>query len=195
LAVSLAFLSLSSVAAPGERGRTGEVTGTVRAQGVKKLADVVVYIEKVQGQFQATGTPVAVDQVKRTYIPHVSAVVVGTEIEFLNSDNEMHNVHARQNQTQLFNVGILPQRKARRILKGEGVVTLLCDIHPEMSAYILVLQNPYFARPDEKGNYTIGSVPPGTYTLRAWHEKLKAQTMEIKVTEGGKVTADFELKP
>jgi len=193
LAAALAALPFVLVLARTEV--TGQIMGTVRARGAKNLGDIVVYIEKVEGQFQSPKTPVLIDQVKRAYVPHVLAVVVGTEIEFLNSDHELHNVHARQNKTQLFNVGIPPQRKARRILKEEGVVTLLCDIHPEMSAYIVVLQNPYLARPDEKGNYAIGNVPPGTYTLRAWHEKLKAQTMEVKVPEGGKVTADFELKP
>lgn len=190
--VTLSFLSL---AVSGEGGVAGEITGTARARGVKNPADVVVYIEKIEGHFQVNRAPVPVDQVKRTYAPHVLAVLVGTEIEFLNSDNELHNVHARQNRRELFNISIPPQRKARRILREEGVVTLLCDVHLEMSAFIVVTQNPFFAKPDEKGNYTIENVPPGTYTLKAWHEKLKPQSKELKVSEGSEIRADFELRP
>jgi plastocyanin len=173
----------------------GGITGSVRARGVKNPADVVVYIEKVEGQFRSAETPMAIDQIKRTYVPHVLAVLVGTEVEFLNSDNELHNVRARQSKTELFNISIPPQRKSRRTLKQEGIVTLLCDVHPEMSAYIVVTQNPFFTKPDEKGNYRIGNVPAGTYTLKAWHEKLKPQSKEVKVSGESKAHLDFELRP
>ena len=174
---------------------TGEVNGTVKTRGVKNPADVVLYVEKIEGQFQLAKTPVPIDQIRRTYVPHVLAVLVGTEIEFLNSDNELHNVHARQDRRELFNISIPPQRKTRRILKEEGVVTLLCDIHPEMSAFIVVTQNPFFAKADEKGNYTIEGFPSGTYTLKAWHEGLKPQSKEVRVSEGSMVRVEFELRP
>ncbi len=190
---ALAVLSLTALRIEG--GVTGEITGTVSVRGVKDPTDVVVYIEKVEGQFQSPKTPVLIDQIKRTYIPHVVAVLVGTEVEFLNSDNELHNVHARQSRTELFNISIPPQRKSRRTLKQEGIVTLLCDVHPEMSAYIVVTQNPFFTKPDGKGNYLIGNVPAGTYTLKAWHEKLKPQSKEVKVSGESKAQLDFELRP
>ncbi len=193
LLVLVAVLSFISV--PAKTEATGAITGTVRARGVKNPTDVVVYIEKVQGQFQPPNSPVQIDQIKRAYVPHVLAVLVGTEIEFLNSDNELHNVHARQNRRELFNIGIPPQRKSRRILKEEGVVTLLCDVHPEMSAFIVATQNPFFAKPDEKGNYTIENAPPGTYQIRAWHEKLRPESKEVKVSAGSRVQVDFELRP
>jgi plastocyanin len=193
LVLGLAVLSFAFV--PVKTVASGEITGTVRARGVKNPTDVVVYIEKVQGQFQPPNSPIQIDQIKRAYVPHVLAVLVGSEIEFLNSDNELHNVHARQNRRELFNIGVPAQRKTRRILKEEAVVTLLCDVHPEMSAFIVVTQNPFFAKVDEKGNYIIENVPPGSYTLKTWHEKLKPQSIEVKVSEGGKVQADFELRP
>lgn len=183
------------IAIPIPADGAGGITGTVKTRGVKNPGDVVVYIEKVEGQFTPPKTPWPIDQVKRTYVPHVLAVLVGTEIEFLNSDDsDLHNIHARQAGKKLFNFGIPPRQKIRRTLKKEGIVTLLCDVHPEMSAYVVVTQNPFFAKPDEKGNYTIGNVSPGTYTLKAWHEKLKPESKEVKVSEGNKVRVDFELR-
>lgn len=182
-------------ALPGLAIGAGGISGSVNARGVKNPTDVIVYIEKVEGQFQPPKAAVPVNQIKLTYVPHVLAVLVGTEVEFLNSDNEMHNVHARQAGRQIFNIGILRQRKARRILNEEGVATFLCDVHPEMSAFIVVTQNPFFAKADEKGNYSIENVPPGTYTLKAWHEKAKAEGKEVKVSEGSNARVDFELRP
>ncbi len=74
-------------------------------------------------------------------------------------------------------------------------MTLLCDVHPEMSAFVVVTQNPFFVKVDGKGNYLIENVPPGTYTLKAWHEKAKADGKEVKVSEGAKARVDFELRP
>ena len=183
------------IAIPIPADGAGGITGTVRTRGVKNPGDVVVYVEKVEGQFQPSKAPVPIDQIKRVYVPHVLAVLVGSELEFLNSDdNDLHNIHASQAGKKLFNFGIPPRQKIRRILKQEGIVTLLCDVHPEMSAFVVVTQNPFFAKPDEKGNYTIENVPPGTYTLKTWHEKLKPESREVKVSEGSKARFDFELR-
>lgn len=180
---------------PGLAMGAGGISGSVHTRGVKNPTDVIVYVEKVEGQFQSPKAPVQIDQIKLTYIPHVLAVLVGSEVEFLNGDNELHNVHARQNRRELFNVSIPRQRKSRSILMQEGVVTLLCDIHPEMSAFIVVTQNPFFAKVGEKGNYSIENVPPGTYTLKAWHEKGKAEGKEVKVSDGSNARVDFEMRP
>lgn len=189
------LFGLFLIAIPIPADGAGGITGTIRTRGVKNPGDVVVYIEKVEGQFQPPKTPLPIDQVKRTYVPHVLAVLAGSEIEFLNSDdNDLHNIHARQAGKKLFNFGIPPRQKIRRTLKQQGIVTLLCDVHPEMSAFVVVTQNPFFAKPDEKGNYTIENVPPGTYTLKAWHEKLKLESKEVRVSEGGKARVDFELR-
>ncbi|MFQ5851221.1 MAG: carboxypeptidase regulatory-like domain-containing protein [Candidatus Binatia bacterium] len=188
----LFFFSLTAI--PAWAGGTGKVTGTARARGVKNPADVVVYIEKVEGKFQPPKSPVRIDQIKRTYVPHVLGALVGTTIEFHNSDNDLHNIHARQRRRKLFNFGILPKRKIRKKLKRVGLVTLLCDVHPEMSAYVVVTQNPFFAKPDNQGNYRIENIPPGTYTLVAWHEKRKSQSRKIKISEAGEVRVDFDLR-
>lgn len=180
---------------PGLAIGAGGISGSVHTRGVKNPADVIVYIEKVEGKFQPPKAVVPIDQIKRTYVPHVLAVHVGSEVEFRNSDNDLHNIHARQGGRKIFNFGIPPQQKVRKTLKQEGIVTLLCDVHPEMSAFIVVSQNPLFAKVDDKGNYSIENVPPGTYTLKAWHEKAKAESKEVKVSEGSNARVDFDLRP
>lgn len=182
-------------AIPGLAIGAGGISGSVNVRGVKNPTDVIVYVEKVEGKFQPSKAAVPVDQIKRTYVPHVLAVLAGSEVEFLNNDNDLHNIHARQGGRKIFNFGIPPQQKVRRTLKQEGIVTLLCDVHPEMSAFIVVTQNPFSAKVDGKGNYSIGNVPPGTYTLKAWHEKAKAEGKEVKVVEGSNARVDFELRP
>ena len=181
-------------ALPGLAIGAGGISGSVHTRGVKNPTDVIVYVEKVEGQFQSPKATVPIDQIKRTYVPHVLAVLVGSEVEFRNSDNDLHNIHARQGGRKIFNFGIPFQQKVRKALKQEGIVTLLCDVHPEMSAFIVVTQNPFFAKVDDKGNYSIENVPPGTYTLKAWHERLKPEGKEVKVAEGGNARVDFELR-
>ena len=181
-------------ALPGLAIGAGGISGSVHTRGVKNPTDVIVYVEKVEGQFQSPKATVPIDQIKRTYVPHVLAVLVGSEVEFRNSDNDLHNIHARQGGRKIFNFGIPFQQKVRKALKQEGIVTLLCDVHPEMSAFVVVTQNPFFTKPDEKGNYTIANIPPGTYTLKTWHENLKPESREVKVSEGSKVRVDFELR-
>jgi len=182
-------------ALPGLAIGAGGISGSVHTRGVKNPTDVILYIEKVEGKFQLPKAPVPIDQIKRTYVPHVLAVLVGSEVEFRNSDNDLHNIHARQGGRKIFNFGIPFQQKVRKVLKQEGIVTLLCDVHPEMSAFIVVTQNPFFAKVDDKGNYSIENVPPGTYTLKAWHEKAKSEGKEVKVSEGSNARVDFELRP
>jgi len=188
------LLLFSLTAIPASASGRGKITGTTKVRGVKNPQDVVIYIEKVEGQFQPPKTPVVLDQIKLTYIPHVLVVLVGSTIEFRNSDNVVHNVRTLQKRGVPFNILIPRNRKLRRTLKEEGIVTLLCDIHTEMSAYVVVAQNPFFTKPDDQGNYRIENVPPGTYTLVAWHEKRKSQKKEIKVPNGGEVRVNFELR-
>ena len=182
-------------AIPGLASGAGGISGSVHTRGVKNPTDVIVYIEKVEGKFQLPKAPPPIDQIKRTYVPHVLAVLAGSEIEFRNSDNDLHNIHARQGGRKIFNFGIPFQATVRKTLAKEGLVTLLCDVHPEMSAFIVVTQNPFFAKVDEKGNYSIENVPPGTYSLKAWHEKAKADGKEVKVSEGSNARVDIELRP
>ncbi len=74
-----------------------------------------------------------------------------------------------------------------------GVVTLLCNVHTMMSAFIVVLENPYFTQTGSDGKFTINNVPPGTYKIKTWHEKLKEQIQDIKVGPGEITSINFKL--
>lgn len=172
----------------------GTIIGTV-TWGPQRLHNAVVYLEKVEGTFPPPQEAAVMAQRKLTFVPHVLPILVGTTVNFTTHDSELHNIKALQEKRTLFNFGMPPGAEpVPKTFRQEGVVTLLCNRHPEMSAYIVVLQNPFFALTNEKGEFAIKNVPPGSYTVKAWHEKLKPQGQEVKVTEGGRVRVDFKLR-
>lgn len=189
------FLSICVINLPTKAGVAGEITGAVRVRGAKNPSDVVVYIEKVEGRFQPPQTPLVIDVKMMNFVPHVLPVLAGSSVKFVNHDKMEHHAIALQKKQTIFDLPLRTGSTNPQVLNQVGPVTILDNHHPEMSAYVLVLQNPFFAKPDEKGNYAIANVPPGTYTLKTWHEKLKPESRGVKVSEGSKGRVDFELRP
>jgi plastocyanin len=157
----------------------GDITGTVKAIGVKHPGDAIIYIEKIEGKtFEAPKGHSLIDQKNLTFIPHVLPVVAGTTVDFLNSDDVLHNVFTPDKCAEKFNLGTWPKGEKRSFTFNNTGCTpvLLCNVHPEMAAFVVVLQNPYFAVSKMDGTYTIKGVPTGKYTLTIWHENLKSQS-------------------
>lgn len=128
-------------------------------------------------------------------MPHVLPVLVGASVDFPNSDAVRHNVFSPPGSAKIFNLGTYDVGVIKSVVfDAIGETTLLCNVHTEMAAYIVSLQNPYFAVADKTGAYTIQDVPPGKYTLTSWHERLKPDSKEVVVKEGANVTVDLELK-
>ncbi len=175
--------------------RVGTIKGKIIARGMRESADVVVYIEKIPGKtFPAPKDPLVLDQLNLTFVPHVLPVLAGTTVAFPNSDEVRHNVFS-PSPAKRFNLGTYPRGVSRTVTFDKpGEVALLCNVHAEMSAYVIVLETSYFAVTAKDGSYTIKNVPPGKYILKTWHEKLKAQGKEIEVPGDAPVTVDFELK-
>jgi plastocyanin len=174
----------------------GGITGTVKAKGAKNGGDAVIYVEKVPGKtFPAPKDHLRMDQKNMTFIPHVLPVLAGTTVDFLNSDDVLHNVFSPDKCAEKFNLGSWPkgQTKSYTFKDAGCTVTLLCNVHPEMEGYVVVLDNPYFAVSTKDGNYVIKDVPPGKYTLKIWHERLKGQDVVVDVPEKQNVTADFDI--
>jgi plastocyanin len=156
----------------------------------------VVYIEAIAGKtFPAPAEHSIIDQKGLLFQPHLAAVPVGATVEFLNSDKVAHNIFwpaISGNKKLSHNMGTWPSGQKREFkFDTPGVVPLLCNVHPEMSAYIVVTPTPYFAVTDADGNYKIANLPDGQYTVSAWHEGMKVQSKPVKVV--GDTTADFAL--
>ncbi len=157
----------------------------------------VVYLEAASGPVAAAADKKAtMDQRGLLFQPHVLVVQTGTTVEFLNSDKVQHNVFwpsISGDKKKGHNMGTWPQGEKRPFkFTDPGVVPLLCNVHPEMSGYIIVSPSPYFAETAADGAYTIASVPDGDYTITAWHEGKKVQSKKISVK--GDTTADFTLQ-
>ncbi|MBX7097501.1 MAG: carboxypeptidase regulatory-like domain-containing protein [Myxococcaceae bacterium] len=133
--------------------------------------------------------PVVVEQQGCLYRPFVQGAVKGQKIQLKNADGTMHNIHAYQGAEKgsktLFNVAQPPGAKAvEKDPKSLDVVKLKCDVHPWMTAYVIVSEHGFFAASDAEGRFEIKAVPPGTYTVEAWHERFGALTAEVKVEPG-----------
>lgn len=168
----------------------GTITGTVSP------GKSVVYVDTIQGKtFPAPTAKPVMDQKGLVFNPHFMVVQQGTTVEFLNSDNVQHNVFwpsISGNKKEGHNLGTWPKGEKRPFtFNTPGVVPLLCNVHPEMSGYIIVSPTPYFAETDASGSYKIENVPDGKYNVVAWHEGMKPQTKSVDVAGTGK--ADFTL--
>ena len=188
---------------PSARIQVGEKGGVKHA---------VVYLTEVKKGKPFPKEEVLLNQKGCTFEPHISFVQMRKKIKIANGDPVLHNVHAYLGGRDVFNLalpsGTPPVAQAMR---KAGVVELKCDAgHDWMSAYIFVVQHPYYVVTDEKGNFKIDNVPPGKYTLRVWHERWDTlpKSNTSKKTDGGvqldvpvTVTAkstqkiDFSLKP
>jgi plastocyanin len=152
----------------------------------KGNANLIVYVATAPGTFPAPSTHPVMDQKGMRFDPHVMPVLVGTTVEFLNSDSVNHNVFSPDEEG--YNLGTWSKGTKRTYtFKHVGIYTQLCSIHPEMEAFIIVLQNPYYATTSADGHFKIDQVPPGHYELKVWGEHLKSK--EAKKTFPADVTA------
>lgn len=191
-----ALVAVLLVARVGLPAAGGAITGTVKVAGAVPGADAVIFIQHAPGKFQAPTEPVDMDQRQREFVPHVLPIVAGTVVRFLNSDSTHHNVFSPDHER--YNLGTWRRGKTKayafdKCAEFPCAYAQLCLLHPEMEAFIVVLQNPYFAVTDQKGRYEIANVPPGSYQLAVW--RAKGKSFSKPVTVGGRtaVAVDFIL--
>ena len=171
--------------------KTGTIEGSVDNPAIRSDA-AVVYIKEAKGDFPPPKEPALMDQMKLTFTPKVLPVLAGTTVKCPNNDSVQHNIFSPTKSAKAFNLGLYPPGQTKDIvLSKPGVVPLLCNVHAEMSAFIVVLPNPYFAKTDKDGSFKIVNVPPGKYKLAIWHEKLKAKTIDVTVKADEAATAKF----
>lgn len=189
VATILVVMAALSIAASA-----GSISGKV--SGVS--GESVVYVDAIAGKtFPAPSANPVMDQKGLLFQPHILVVQVGTTVEFLNSDKVAHNVFwpsLMQGGKKLpgKNLGTWPTGEKRPFkFEQPGVASLLCNVHPEMAGYILVVPTPYFAKTAKSGEYKIENVPDGQYTIIGWHEGAKNSTKAVTVA--GDTKADLTV--
>jgi plastocyanin len=170
----------------------GEIAGKVSGVNGKS----VVYLNAPAGKaFEAPAEHPVINQQSLSFQPRILVVQQGTTIDFVNGDSVQHNVFwpsVGGDRKAGHNMGTWPTGQKRSFkFDKPGVVSLLCNVHPEMAGYIVVSPTPYFAETDENGEFHIAGVPDGTYTATIWHEGAKPQTKSITVSSATK--ADFSF--
>ena len=167
----------------------------VNADGT--LANVFVYLKTgLEGKsFEPVTVPIAIDQRGCRFEPHVMAVRVGQPFHVTNSDPVTHNIHPQPKDNREWNQGQPPGSATleREFARPEIMIPVKCNVHSWMRSYIAVLDHPYFAVARD-GAFEIKNVPPGDYTVVAWHEKLGVQEMKVTVAPSGKAVAEFTYK-
>jgi plastocyanin len=186
--VVMAVLALTLAASAGSI--SGKVSGV--------SGESVVYVDTIAGKtFPAPAEHPVIDQKGLLFQPHINVVLVGTTVDFLNSDKVAHNVFwpsLMQGTKKLpgQNLGTWPTGEKRSFKFDQpGVAALLCNVHPEMAAYVVVVPTPYYATTDKSGNYKIENVPDGPVNVVAWHEGAKNSTKAVTVA--GDTKADLTV--
>ena len=176
----------------------GDIKGKVSVQGLKSAANIAVYVDAIPDKkFEAPKDHVVVDQKKMEFIPHVVVVLQGTTVDFTNSDPVGHNVYwpsISGNKKLAHNLGTWPKGEKKSFQFNDlGVASLLCNVHPEMSGYVVVVATPYSAVTDKDGNFEIKNVPAGHYTVKTWSEDGKPTSQTVDVA-AGTATLDLTVK-
>lgn len=180
LTYSSALLAGIAALASGSQSRatvSGIIEITQRAKAHESLSDIVVWLQPAP---PVPGDPVQPShaqllQKDKMFQPHVTAVSVGSVVDFPNADPIFHNAFSSF-EGQIFDVGLYPPGTSRSIhFRRPGIVRVFCNIHPAMSAVIVVLDTPYFTKAGRDGRYQIAGVPPGSYELRVFDERATAE--------------------
>lgn len=163
----------------------GTIVVDVRDPKTAPLADAVVYaVPEGREMPAASRTAAVMDQKNKTFVPRVLPVQVGTSVKFPNSDDIQHQVYSFS-PAKTFNLPLYKGTPANPIVfSAPGVVTLGCNIHDTMNAYIVVLETPYFEKTDSSGRIELRNLPHGKYIVRIWHPDMKDEPAAQSVAVG-----------
>jgi plastocyanin len=164
----------------------------------KSLGNVFVYVKDGLGNYvyDTPTDPITIDQKACRYHPHVFGMRVGQPLTIKNSDPTLHNIHATPKENSEFNTGqpIQNMETTHTFDKKEVMVPFKCDVHGWMNAYVGVMDNPYFATTGDDGKFEIKTLPPGTYTIEAWHEKLGPMNQSVTIAANETKDITFVFK-
>lgn len=173
---------LAAVMLVAAAARAGEVDVIVAEPSGVPAADAVVYAVPSKGGTSTSGKTVVVDQINREFVPHVTVIQTGTAVSFPNKDNIRHHVYSFS-PAKTFNLKLYSGVPSSPVVFDKpGEVVLGCNIHDKMSAYVLVVDTPYFGRTDADGVARLKDVPPGDYAVSVWRPDtgVSAQPMPLR---------------
>jgi plastocyanin len=159
-------------------------------------ASAVVYLETPprDGVVQGQTSRAVMDQRNETFVPRVLAIRTGTVVDFPNSDSIYHNVFSLSRPAR-FDLGRYAVGRSKSVrFDRPGIVRVFCDIHSHMSAYILVFEHPFFAVADDDGRYRIDKLPPGVYSVAAWHHGASVPSRSVTVPDSGSTEVHFSFR-
>lgn len=170
----------------------------VVVNGNGTLKNVFVWIKTgvPDRQWPIPSTPVEIAQKGCMYGPHVIGVMAGQDIKIINDDPTNHNIHPLPKINQEWNESQPPNGdpKVKKFAREEVMIPVKCNVHPWMRSYIGVVNHPFFAVTGDDGTFTIKGLPPGKYTIEAWHEKYGTKDVDITVGAKESKSQDFEFK-
>ena len=170
----------------------------VMADAKGDLQNVIVFVSDGLGDrtFDPPSQPVVVEQKGCLYQPHVLAVRANQTLELVNDDSTSHNIHPVPANNREWNKAEPPGSKMEEAFAREEVaIPVKCNEHPWMRGYIAVFRHPYFAVTNKDGAFDLSNLPPGTYTIKAWHEKLGTATQTVTIGANETKEISFVFKP
>ena len=162
----------------------------------EELQNVVVYLESedlARAEAPRAGSPLVVRQENLAFVPHVLPILKGSSVQFPNSDPIFHNVFSLSRAAS-FDLGRYPKGATKSVrFDDPGTIKVFCHVHSDMSAVIMVLDNPYFVTPDANGRYRIDGIPPGEYRAIGWHERARPVRRMVRIEPGATTLRDFSI--
>jgi hypothetical protein len=162
------------------------------------LGNVVVYVSSgLEGKtFEPPAQTVVIDQKGCMYLPHVVAVQTNQKLQVVNDDPTMHNIHPIPTSNREWNKSQPPSMPPieTSFAREEIAIPVKCNVHPWMRSYIAVLSHPYFSVTGKEGVFELKNLPPGTYTLTAWHEKFGKSEQKVTLSANDSKKLEFVFK-